>query len=117
MISERKRLDEVNPAYRYIGKENGYDMYVVPVRENKSVKKETNLDDYLLEDEELPKEYYNYSLDDEEKKDKEKNNYTKNDFFRMEYKDCMYVLYKQMSSLYSSLSVIQEVINNGIETR
>ena len=82
---------------------------VVNVRENKTKRRTTQLEDGLFDDE-MPDEYFNCSWKDTEPIQKEENELTRNDFFTMEYKDIQYLLYRQLLDISSSLSYIKEVL-------
>lgn len=88
-----------NPNWKYLGKDDltGYDKYLVPVRENNSPqpKVEWNIDDYLsLDDDEDYSDYDWYDVEDATSK--EKGNFSKSDFYQMDYRDSLYQLYLQL---------------------
>lgn len=75
--------------YDMIG--NEFHEYTCKIRENNTPKKKINLDDALLDDD-FQSPDYNWSNTFEKPKDE--NNLSDNDFYRMEFKQCMYALYK-----------------------
>ena len=109
---ERKIIN--NPAYKYVGVDEttGNNMYIVPIRENKKVKEEVQLDDGLFYDDSLPEEYYS-DLDMPDVKEIDYNDLTKKDFYKMDYKEICYVLYRQINTFISLLSDKQEVCKDG----
>lgn len=112
LMLERKIIN--NPAYKYVGVDEttGNNMYIVPIRENKKVKEEVQLDDGLFYDDSLPEEYYS-DLDMPDVKEIDYNNLTKKDFYKMDYKEICYVLYRQINIFISLLSDKQEVCKDG----
>lgn len=110
MLQNKKRIDQINPAYQYIGKENGQNVFLVNIQENKQVKKKINLDDALLDDLEFPEEYYNSQW--KEEKTKDENEFNQIDFYRMDYKESQYYIYRQLVSISSLLLDIKEVLKN-----
>lgn len=110
-----KNKENIYPdTFKYMGKDNGLNCYVVPIRENSGKrKKEINLDDALLED--FPDDYYNGSWQDEPRK--AENELEQIDFFRMDYKESLFCIYKQLVNLSSIISHIQEVVSYGNEER
>lgn len=78
-------------------------------------KKEINLDDALLDDwdfdddQKETKKEQRYDWQDTPAKGIDANNLTQNDFFRMDWKETQYQLYRLLLDISSSLSNIQEV--------
>ena len=115
MLQNKRRLDEVSNAYKYIGQECGYNMYLTNIRENTNKKQKLNLDDALLDDDNFPNEYYKSEWKEDELK--EDDDLSKLDFFRTNSKECQYLIYKQLVSISSSLSDIKEVLSGGNESK
>lgn len=87
----------------------------VNIRENTDEKKENNLDESLLEDlallEDLDfddqkeaKKEQRFDWNDTPAKETDPNNLTRNDFFKMDWKETQYQLYKLLLNISSSLS-------------
>lgn len=74
-------------------------------------KKEINLDDALSDDWDFDDNQQNTNFDwkDTPAKETDANNLTRNDFFKMEWKETQYQLYRLLLNISSSLSNIQEV--------
>ena len=107
-----------NSAYKYVGKDDitGYDTYIVPVKEKKHIRKTTNLDDNLFDDDDDFCDYYkDCELDMEPLKKIDSNNLTLNDFFDMDIREIYFHLYQLLKSISSSLSDNVEVDNNALE--
>lgn len=105
----------------------------VNIRENTGKKKETNLDEALLDENKTkPKkeinlddallEGWDFDVDQKENKKKQRydwedtpepepdeNNLSENDFYRMDWKKAQYQIYRLLLNISSSLSDIQEV--------
>ena len=87
----------------------------VNIRENTDEKKENNLDESLSEDlallEDLDfddqkeaKKEQRFDWNDTPAKETDQNNLTRNDFFKMDWKETQYQLYKLLLNISSSLS-------------
>lgn len=74
-------------------------------------KKEINLDDALSDDWDFDdsQQNTNFNWNDTPAKETDANNLTQNDFFRMEWKETQYQLYRLLLDISSSLSNIKEV--------
>lgn len=86
MLVNNRRLDEINPNYRYTGKVDGYNTYLVEARENNTHKKKLNLDDALKDCEDFPNEYYNCDWKNTDKVVEDKNIISANNFYGLDYK-------------------------------
>ena len=115
MLENKKKLDHENSPYHYVGKELGHDVYLVDIKENKTKKTEINLDDALLDSSDFSDEYYDCQWREEPPKNE--NDLNQNDFYRMEYKEIQYHIYRQLKNLSSLLSDIKEVVVNGNKAR
>lgn len=80
-------------------------------RKKSKPKKEINLDDALLEDWDFDDNWKETDFDwkDTPAKETDPNNLSRNDFFRMDWKETQYQLYRLLVNISSSLSDIQEV--------
>lgn len=109
-----KVVKEINPLGQVIIHQ------FVNIRENTGEKEKSNRDEALSEELELLEEW---AFDDENETKKEQrfdwedmpaketdpNNLSRNDFFRMDWKETQYQLYRLLVNISSSLSDIQEV--------
>lgn len=98
-----------NSAFQYVGKDEttGYNMYIVPVKENHE-RKITNLDDGLFDDDvinELPE----CNLDEGQAQERNFENLTLKDFKEMDYAEIYFSLYQQIKFISSLLSDNTEV--------
>lgn len=107
MLVSKKPEDK--PNAKFIGKNCGYNEYLVNVRENETPKKIINLDDGLYDDT-FDYDPDNYDFDYTPDKDIEKDELSLNDFYTMDYKTVSYLLYRQINNLNTSINNIMEVL-------
>ena len=115
-----KELENTNPAYQFVGYDAcGNREYLVNVKENTySNKTATNLDDCLFDgwdfEDDAP-ENENDKNDVMHTTEIVEDNKTlkRNDFFKMEWKEAQYQLYRLLVNISSSLSDIKEVAKDG----
>lgn len=115
-----RELENMNSAYQFVGYDDcGNKEYLVNVKENThSNKTATNLDDCLFDGWDFE--------DDAPENENDKNDVmhtpeiieddktlTRNDFFKMEWKEAQYQLYRLLVNISSSLSDIKEVAKDG----
>ena len=92
----------------------------VQIKENTGEKEKSNRDEALPEELELLEEWafddqketkkeQRFNWEDTPAKETDANNLTRNDFFKMEWKETQYQLYRLLLNISSSLSNIQEV--------
>ena len=119
-LKPKEELENTNPAYQFVGYDAcGNREYLVKVKENThSNKTATNLDDYLFDD---------WDFEDDAPEDKnEKNdmmltpendftdtNLTAEQFFQLDYKYSLYLLYRYIQKIDLSLQSLQEVLKDG----
>lgn len=112
MLKNKAEMENTNPAYQFVGYDAcGNREYLVNVKENThSNKTATNLDDCLFDgwDFEDDKSAENEVARTPDYTDDDKI-LTRNDFFRMDWKETQYQLYRLLVNISSSLSDIQEV--------
>ena len=116
MLKNKAEMENTNPAYQFVGYDAcGNREYLVNVKENThSNKTATNLDDCLFDGWDFE--------DDAPENENDKNDVmhtpenveddktlTRNDFFRMDWKETQYQLYRLLVNISSSLSNNQEV--------
>lgn len=115
-----RELENMNSAYQFVGYDDcGNKEYLVNVKENThSNKTATNLDDCLFDGWDFE--------DDAPENENDKNDVmhtpeiieddktlTRNDFFKIEWKEAQYQLYRLLVNISSSLSDIKEVAKDG----
>lgn len=97
------------------------DFWMNEAHRKREEKKQKEFDDMIaelgreLEEEklgDLPEEYYNCDWQDTPNTVQDNKSLTQNDFFRMEWKEIQYHLYKQLLSISSLLTDIKEVLSN-----
>ena len=113
MLTNKPRLDAINPEYKYVGKEQGYDMYVVPIKENTYKRPKINLDDALLDCDDFPSAYYEQNWDGTTEETKKEKMFSQQEFYNMGVPFQMYYVYKQLVDITSLLSDIKEVLKDG----
>ena len=116
MLKNKAEMENTNPAYQFVGYDAcGNREYLVNVKENThSNKTATNLDDCIFDGWDFE--------DDAPENENDKNDVmhtpeiveddkilTRNDIFRMDWKETQYQLYRLLVNISSSLSDIQEV--------
>ena len=114
MLVNKADMENTSPAYQFMGYDAcGNKEYLVNVKENvKSNRVVINLDDGLFDD---------WEFEDDTIKNNEVQRtpdytddnkiLTRNDFFRMEWKETQYQIYRLLVNISSSLSDIQDVAN------
>lgn len=119
-LKPKEELEIANPAYKFMGYDDcGNKEYLVNVKENThSNKTATNLDDYLpdcwdFEDEASENEIEKNDLIHTPEITDDEKILTRNDFFRMDWKEAQYQIYRLLVNISSSLSDMKEVAKDG----
>ena len=113
-----KELENINSAYRFIGYDDcGNKEYLVNVEENThSNKTVSNIDDALFDGWD-----FEDNVSENEKNEPMNTPYftgndkflTQNDFYKLDWKETQYQIYRLLVNISSSLSNIQEVAKDG----
>lgn len=115
MLKNKEELKDTNSAYKFIGYDDqGNREYLVNIKENTHSKKdELNYDDFVFDDLDYDWDFDDTTVNNEVER---KPDYidddrilTRNDFFRMEWKETQYQIYRLLVNISSSLSNVQEV--------
>ena len=112
MLKNKDWNENTNSAYQFMGFDDfGNKEYLVNINENNhSNKTATNLDDCLFDDWEF-EDNSTINKEVESTPDYMNDNkiLTRNDFYRMEWKETQYQIYRLLVNISSSLSDIKEV--------
>ena len=111
-LKPKEELENTNPAYQFVGYDAcGNREYLVNIKENNNSNKTVSyLDDCLFDGWEFEDDKIsNNNVDRTPDYTDDDKILTRNDFFRMDWKETQYQLYRLLVNISSSLSDIQEV--------